>query len=104
MRCIWGSTRRGLTRGEESEEGGDSVHEREDGAKGPLHFFNVFGGSKNRCKNGTQTVTKMVPKRDPKSEQKSEVSDSGSGPKSQIRVKWPEMGLELSPGLKNPSK
>ena len=46
MRCIAGSTRRGLTRGEESEEGGDSVNEREDGAEGPLHFSMFLGGLK----------------------------------------------------------
>ena len=34
-------------------------------------IFRCFGGSKNRCKNGTQKVTKMVSKRDPKSEPKS---------------------------------
>ena len=67
VRCVGGSTRRGLTRGEESEEGGDSVQWRQD----PLPFFDVFGGSKNRCKNGTQKVTKIVSKRDPNSEPKS---------------------------------
>ena len=36
-----------------------------------LAFFNVFRGSKNRCKNSIQKVTKMVSKRDPKSEPKS---------------------------------
>ena len=30
-----GSTRRGLTRGEESEEGGDSVQRRQDGGRTP---------------------------------------------------------------------
>ena len=59
VRCITGSTRRGLTRGAESEEGGERVHEREDGAedgeRGPS-LFDVFWGSKNRYKNGTQKV------------------------------------------------
>ena len=35
---IQGSTRRGLTRGEESEEGGDSVQMREGLAEDPLLF------------------------------------------------------------------
>ena len=38
-----GSTRRGLTRGEESEEGGDSVHSTQDGESAPS-FFRCFWG------------------------------------------------------------
>ena len=58
MRCIAGSTRRGLTRGEESEEGGDSVPLRQDGREGPLHFSMFLGGLK--------IDAKMVPKKLPK--------------------------------------
>ena len=50
-----GAPRRGLTRGEESEEGGDSVHLREDGAEEPLHFSMFLGGLK--------IDAKMVPKK-----------------------------------------
>ena len=46
MRCIWVAPRRGLTRGEESEEGGERVLLREDGAEEPLHFSMFFGGLK----------------------------------------------------------
>ena len=38
-----GAPRRGLTRGEESEEGGDSALLREDGAEEPLHFSMFLG-------------------------------------------------------------
>ena len=41
-----GAPRRGLTRGEESEEGGERVRSREDGAEGPLHFLMFLGGVK----------------------------------------------------------
>ena len=41
-----GAPRRGLTRGEESEEGGDSALLREDGADQPLHFSMFLGGLK----------------------------------------------------------
>ena len=40
---VSGSTRRGLTRGEESEEGGDSVRSREDGAKQNINFSMFLG-------------------------------------------------------------
>ena len=50
-----GAPRRGLTRGEESEEGGDSVQQREDGREGPLHFLMFWGGLK--------IDAKMVPKK-----------------------------------------
>ena len=43
---IQGSTRRGLTRGEESEEGGDSVPLREDGAEQNITFSMFLGGLK----------------------------------------------------------
>ena len=46
MRCIWEATRRGLTRGEESEEGGDSVLLREDGAEENITFSMFLGGLK----------------------------------------------------------
>ena len=46
VRCVAGSTRRGLTRGEESEEGGDSVHSREDGAVQNITFSMFLGGLK----------------------------------------------------------
>ena len=52
---IEGSTRRGLTRGEESEEGGDSVRSTQDGADRPLHFSMFLGGLK--------IDAKMVPKK-----------------------------------------
>ena len=55
MRCLSGSTRRGLTRGEESEEGGERVLLREDGAEEPLHFSMFLGGLK--------IDAKMVPKK-----------------------------------------
>ena len=55
MRCVTGSTRRGLTRGEESEEGGDSVHSTQDGAEDTLLFSMFFGGLK--------IDAKMVPKK-----------------------------------------
>ena len=55
VRCIAGSTRRGLTRGEESEEGGDSVQQREDGAEENITFSMFLGGLK--------IDTKMVPKK-----------------------------------------
>ena len=58
MRCLGGSTRRGLTRGEESEEGGDSVLLREGVAEEPLHFSMFLGGLK--------IDAKMVPKKYPK--------------------------------------
>ena len=41
-----GAPRRGLTRGEESEEGGDSVRSTQDGAEGPLPFSMFLGGLK----------------------------------------------------------
>ena len=43
VRCVGGSTRRGLTRGEESEAGGDSVNEREDGAEENITFLMFLG-------------------------------------------------------------
>ena len=46
-----------------------------------LAFLDVFRGSKNRCKNGTQKVTNMVSKRDPKSEPKSPTWGPKSIPK-----------------------
>ena len=46
VRCVAGSTRRGLTRGEESEEGGDSVRLREDGAEKNITFSMFLGGLK----------------------------------------------------------
>ena len=55
LRCIAGGTRRGLTRGEESEEGGDSVQQREDGAEENITFSMFLGGLK--------IDTKMVPKK-----------------------------------------
>ena len=67
---VSGAPRRGLTRGEESEEGGDSVCYSQDGQRIPS-LFDVFRVSKNRCKNDTPKVIKMVSKRDPKSEPKS---------------------------------
>ena len=50
-----GAPRRGLTRGEESEEGGVCVRLRQDGAEGPLHFSMFLGGLK--------IDAKMVPKK-----------------------------------------
>ena len=50
--CAWacgvfsGAPRRGLTRGEESEEGGERVHLREDTAPPWLHFSMFLGGLK----------------------------------------------------------
>ena len=41
-----GAPRRGLTRGQESEEGGERALLREGSAEGPLHFSMFFGGSK----------------------------------------------------------
>ena len=74
-----GAPRRGLTRGEESEEGGGGACPFEAGYRSPLaSLFDAFRGSENRCKNGTQKVTKMVSKRDPKSDKKS----SKLGPKA----------------------
>ena len=80
VRCVTGSTRRGLTRGEESEEGGACNINRGRG-RGAPPFFDVFGGSKPffdvfwdlniDAKMVPQKVTKMVAKRDPKSEPKS---------------------------------
>ena len=55
VRCVAGSTRRGLTRGEESEEGGDSVQMREGLAEDPLLFPMFLGGLK--------IDRKMVPKK-----------------------------------------
>ena len=67
---VSGAPRRGLTRGEESEEGGTVSGRRRTDLDSPA-FLGVLRGSKNRCKNGTPKVTKMVSKRDPKSEPKS---------------------------------
>ena len=50
-----GAPRRGLTRGEESEEGGDSVRRRADGAEENITFSMFLGGLK--------IDTKMVPKK-----------------------------------------
>ncbi len=50
-----GAPRRGLTRGEESEEGGDSVTLREDGAEQNITFLMFLGGLK--------IDAKMVPKK-----------------------------------------
>ena len=55
VRCIAGSTRRGLTRGEESEEGGECELLCEGGAEGPLHFSMFLGDLKIEAK--------MVPKK-----------------------------------------
>ena len=55
MRCVGISTRRGLTRGEESEEGGDSVQMRQAGAEENITFSMFLGGLK--------IDTKMVPKK-----------------------------------------
>ena len=55
MRSIRCSTRRDLTRGDESEEGGDSVPLREDEAEEPLHFSMFLEGLK--------IDAKMVPKK-----------------------------------------
>ena len=41
-----GSTRRDLTRGEESEEGGERALLRQGGREEPLHFSMFFGGLK----------------------------------------------------------
>ena len=46
VRCLGISTRRGVTSGEESEEGGDSIHYSEDGAERPLLFWMFLGGLK----------------------------------------------------------
>ena len=59
MRCVTGSTRRGLTRGEESEEGGERGLLREGSAERPLSFFSTFLG-------GLKIDAKMVPKKLPK--------------------------------------
>ena len=48
-----------------SEEGEDSVQQREDGLDS-LAFLRVFWGSKNQCKNGAQKVIELISKRDPK--------------------------------------
>ena len=56
VRCVAGSTRRGLTRGEESEEGGDSALLREDGAEENITFSNFLGGLKS--------IQKWYPKSD----------------------------------------
>ena len=69
--AVSGSTRRGLSRGEESEEGWGACTTEPSRFPSTPSFFDVFRGSKNRCKNGTQKVTNMVSKRDPKSEPKS---------------------------------
>ena len=50
-----GAPRRGLTRGEESEEGGERVQQRQDGADQPLHFSMFLGGLK--------IDAKLVPKK-----------------------------------------
>ena len=49
-----GAPRRGLTRGEESEEGGECVHQRQDGAE-DTSIFRFFGVLK--------IDAKMVPKK-----------------------------------------